>query len=153
MHPDVDDIDHPDCIQFWTAGKTESVHDLVITDNFYTRGTGHSVQGIFLGNERSIPYIRVTITGNVFVGAGYNGIAAKLVNQLTITGNTVARYPDIVSRLRVMNSVDVVVSGNRASEFGWTNDARVPESNTRLIRSSNSIIPAVKDGGRAMEAA
>lgn len=152
MHPDADDVDHPDCIQFWTTNTKASAHDIVIVDNLYTRGSGRSVQGVFLGNEASIPYQTVTITGNIFAGTGYNGIVVKFVKGLVITNNVVARYPDQTSRIRVIQGLDVVVNDNRAAEFGWTDDGRVPESNSRIERRRNQTIGAVGDQGRTLAA-
>ncbi len=39
-HPDLKDLDHPDCIQFWTSNTTTPTHDIVIRNNRYERGSG-----------------------------------------------------------------------------------------------------------------
>lgn len=153
FHPDADDTDHPDCIQVWTTNTTVSAHDIVVTDNLYVRGSGRSVQGVFINNEASVPYDRVTISNNVFAGAGYNGIVADMVHGLSVTGNTVARYPDQTSRLRVLKSDGAVVASNRAAEFGWTTDPRISDTNSHISRSKNQVIEMVFDNGRALAAA
>ncbi len=151
MHPDANDADHPDCIQFWTSNTKVSAHDILIEGNFYRRGAGRPVQGVFLGNELKIPYERVTILDNVFVGAGYNGIVVGLGKGVTIRGNVVAGYPDFVSRLRVLDSEDVEVSDNKATEFGWSNNSHVVESNARIAKARNTVMDRAKDGGDRLE--
>src|SRR6185437_8891671 len=66
--------DHPDAIQFWTTNTTASAHDITITDNVISRGTGAAVQGIFLRDQvGNLPYENVSITGNMLVGTAFNG--------------------------------------------------------------------------------
>lgn len=87
-HPDgAADVDHPDCIQFWTTNVETPSHDIVIKDNRYERGSGHATQFIFLGNENHIPYQRVTITGNSAIGSSWNGIRVSEGRDVDITEN------------------------------------------------------------------
>jgi hypothetical protein len=88
-HPDASDPDHPDCIQFWTSNTTSSAHDITITDNRYDRGTAHTTQFIFLGNEKAIPYYNATISGNRSYGSMWNGIAVSTARNVTITNNNI----------------------------------------------------------------
>ncbi len=152
MHPDASDPDHPDCIQFWTANTTQPQHDLTITDNFYRRGSGRSVQGIFFGNEKGVPYERVTIARNVLAGAGYQGIAVNKVDDLTLTDNFVARFPDQVSWILVIFSHHSLVRDNKAGQFIWSTTRGVPDTNDHLERSNNRVVDGPKDGGKALYA-
>ncbi len=87
-HPDAADMDHPDCIQFWTANATAPAHDITITDNRYDRGTAHPTQFIFLGNEKNLPYENVRITGNRAYGSLWAGIAISNAHNVVIEKNT-----------------------------------------------------------------
>ena len=88
-HPDKTDTDHPDCLQLWTSNTKTASHDITVTNNRYDRGTGNSTQFVFLGNEASIPYENVTITGNESYGAGWNGIAVGDARNVTIKENRI----------------------------------------------------------------
>jgi hypothetical protein len=120
----VADPTHVDCIQFWTAGATKGTTDLLIEGTVYTRGDGDPAQGVFLGNERSLPYERVTIRDNAIVGSTWNGIWVVIAKDVTITDNLVqhmawsprhaADYATVRPRI-VIKSVDGgLVSGNAA---------------------------------------
>jgi hypothetical protein len=150
MHPDKGDPDHPDCIQFWTSNTFASSGDIIVEHNFYSRGRGQSVQGVFFGNEKSIPYHNIIISNNVFAGAGYNGISVKLASDVTIENNIVDRFMDQTSRIRSIDCDHVVVAKNIGAEFGWTDDHNKPESNTGLIKSNNEISGAITDDGYAL---
>ncbi len=121
-HPDHDDLDHPDCIQFWTTGTTAPAHDITIKDNVFVRADGTPVQGIFMGDEIGhYPYENVTISGNRMYGALWRGISTT-VQHAIIENNIVCGYPDQKSWLVVFSSTDVSVNHNRADDFKyWKN--------------------------------
>jgi hypothetical protein len=150
LHSDAADLDHPDCIQFWTSNTKESAHDITVEGNLCLRGSGRSVQGIFFGNEAHIPYRNLIIRDNVLVGTGYNGLVAADVDGAQIEGNVVARFPDITTRLRVLDSRNVTVTNNRAAEYGWTANSRIPQTNTNLVDRNNKTIGTVTDHGVAL---
>lgn len=151
IHPDADDTDHPDCIQYWTSNEKNPVHDIVIDDNLYSRGAGQSVQGIFFGNEQSIPYNKITMSNNVFAGAGYNAIALNKGMTFTINDNIVARYPDQTSWISVINSTGGGIMHNKAAEFRFSNNKTTADSNTNLSKVDNKTIGPVNDHGAALE--
>ena len=116
MHMDASDTQHPDCIQFWTAGETTSSHDITITGNSYTRGNGNPVQGIFIKDEVGhLPYSNVTIAQNTVMGALWNGIAVEGVANGVIEGNKVIGYSDQPSWIRTDTSGYITVANNAMS--------------------------------------
>jgi hypothetical protein len=81
--------DHPDAIQFFTAGTTVANARLTITNNVFTRGKGGIVQGIFCSEEIGLKYQNVTIKHNFLLGTMYNGIAINNAANVDISDNTV----------------------------------------------------------------
>jgi len=83
--------DHPDAVQFQTAGSSRSSADIVIRNNVLLPGSGNGTQGIFMRDEvGTLPYKRVTIANNLLVGNGMeNGITISNGADITITGNSV----------------------------------------------------------------
>lgn len=89
--------DHPDGIQFFTAGLTlpddRAAHDVVIEGNLIDPGPAAHVQGIFIGDEAKLyavgrGYSNITIRNNVLVGTGWHGITIGPHGAgLTIEGN------------------------------------------------------------------
>jgi len=61
--------DHPDAIQFQTAGASQGSSNLTISNNVMLTGSGDGFQGIFLRDETgSLPYQNVTIENNFVMG-------------------------------------------------------------------------------------
>jgi len=83
--------DHPDAIQFQTAGSTRSSTDIVISNNVLLPGVGNGTQGIFMRDEvGTLPYKRVSIVNNMLVGNGMeNGITISNGADITISNNSV----------------------------------------------------------------
>lgn len=89
--------DHPDGIQFFTAGLTladdRAAHDVVIEGNLIDPGPAAHAQGIFVGDEAKLyatgrGYSNLTIRNNVLIGTGWHGIAIGPHGPgLTIEGN------------------------------------------------------------------
>jgi hypothetical protein len=90
------DLDHPDMIQFWTAGTASPTSSVVIDSNYIDSGSGQWSQSIFLGNElvtsgaagQSMYYQNITITNNVIHNAHENAIYVAYANGLNIDNNT-----------------------------------------------------------------
>ncbi len=124
---------HPDAIQFWTYNTTASAHDLTITNNTYSRGAGNPSQGIFVGNELSIPYQNVTIDGNSITGGLYHGITVGMAQGLSVTNNTVQPYTDQPSWIDLVDCTAVSETGNKSGGY-MVNDSQVqtPPGNVLL---------------------
>lgn len=127
---------HPDCIQFWTAGTTEPVSNITISGNTYVRGNGVPVQGIFMGNENSLPYSNLTITNNTVTGGLYNGITVDDATSATVTGNNVISYVDQPSWIVLNSDNGGTYSNNAATLFMESGD-------TNLSMSGNTINSAI----------
>uniref|UniRef100_UPI0025F8379A right-handed parallel beta-helix repeat-containing protein n=1 Tax=Phenylobacterium sp. TaxID=1871053 RepID=UPI0025F8379A len=85
--------DHPDAIQFWTSGTITASHDITISGNVITRGTGEYTQGIFLRDQiGTLHYEKVTISDNLIVGTGYSGIRVQGANGITISKNELVSF-------------------------------------------------------------
>jgi hypothetical protein len=132
--------DHPDAMQFFTLNAKAPQTDLTFTDNVFIRGAGSPVQGIFLGNEIAMPYQRVVITGNTFIGAMYNGIAVDVADDVTIANNVVHAYSDMGSWILVGRSSNAKVTDNRASDYVYKGD------NKHLSDKGNKRMKAAKVG-------
>ncbi len=138
FHMDLTDEDHPDCIQWWTTGTTQSVSNITITNNTFTRGDGNPVQGVFFRDQvGNIPFLNVTVSGNSFTGANYNGIELGHVIGLSITNNVVVSYPDRTSWIGVQDSTNGVISGNQAIRFQDVNNTNVVFTNNMLNQPVN----------------
>ena len=109
--------DHADAIQFWTTNTKTPAHDIEITHNSFVRGHGSWIQGVFVTDQVGIPFQRVTITDNTIEGGEYNGVMVQGCNGLTIHGNTVRPYADMMSWIRVEQCTNAIVKGNRAGSY------------------------------------
>ncbi|MBP6030945.1 MAG: right-handed parallel beta-helix repeat-containing protein [Sphingobium sp.] len=111
-------LDHPDAIQLWTNNTTASATNINITDNLVVRGNGAPIQGIFMRDIiGNLPFKNLNITGNMIVGARYNGISVEHADGATIANNTVAGYVGEQSWIRTNNSANVTVSNNQSTAF------------------------------------
>ncbi|HWE99170.1 MAG TPA: right-handed parallel beta-helix repeat-containing protein [Caulobacteraceae bacterium] len=117
QHPDADDKEHPDCIQFWTTNTTEAAHDITVENNTYDRGSGTPVQGIFFNDEAGHPYQRVTIVGNHISGALWNGIYVRDAEDLIIEDNVVCDAPGQASWITLMSVRGATLVNNFAGLF------------------------------------
>ena len=110
--------DHPDAMQLWTNNTTASATNITFSDNLVVRGTGDPIQGIFMRDiVGNLPFKNLTITGNMIVGARYNGIAVEHVDGGNISGNTVAGYVGETSWMRADNSANLSVTNNNSTSF------------------------------------
>jgi len=110
--------DHGDAIQFWTTNTTTSAHDIVITNNVMIRGAGAGAQGIYLNDEvGNVPYRDVVISGNLMIGGHFNGIAVFNGDNVAITDNIVAGYPDFRSWISIERVTNATMTGNSANQI------------------------------------
>jgi hypothetical protein len=127
--------DHPDAIQFLTAGSKAPATDIRVTGNVVFRGEGQATQGIFLRDQvGTLPFERVTIADNLIVGTGYNGILVMGAKDLAITGNELVSNPGGTNNtwLRVERGEGVTASRNRAQLISFDASTNVKESGNRL---------------------
>ena len=125
---------HPDAIQFLTSGEKAGVHDIVITNNLITRGSGTIAQGIFVTDQvGTLPYQNVTISGNMLVGTMYNGIMVNHASNVSVTNNIVAGLSDMKSWIRVDSSHGVALSNNTAATFMQSGDSSLTNTNFTAI--------------------
>jgi parallel beta-helix repeat protein len=135
--------DHPDAIQFITAGSTAPSHDITITNNVIYRGAGAATQGIFFADQlTTMEYQNVTIANNLIDGTGYGGIAVDHTHGLTVAGNTLISNPGDANKTWIIigASDTVSVTNNQAVVIGIDNS-------TNLTQSGNVINTAVTDRG------
>lgn len=85
--------EHSDNVQFWTAKTTTPSRNITIKNNVFMQGNGGEAQGIFFGNEDSIPYENIIITGNIIVQAMPRGISVQLAKNVTISDNIILSSP------------------------------------------------------------
>lgn len=110
--------DHADAIQLWTDNTIIPTHDITISNNLVVRGNGQATQGIFLRDTgNTTPFENVAITGNLIIGALYNGISVQGMTNGNVTGNTVLGYEDQASWLRLSGVSSTVVTNNNATKF------------------------------------
>jgi Ca2+-binding RTX toxin-like protein len=135
--------EHPDAIQFWTQNTTAPTHDITVDNNLMTRGGGAPVQGVFLGDEASMGYQHVNISGNGVIGELYNGIAVFGGHDVTIDHNIVVGFTDQKSWIRFENTNGGAVTNNSANTYITTaNDIGV-------TMTGDLSVPQASDGGAA----
>jgi Ca2+-binding RTX toxin-like protein len=140
------EADHPDAIQFWTTNAVSSATDIVVTGNIVMRGAGAPTQGIFFRDEQEIyPYKNVTVADNIVIGASYNAITVNHAENLKVTGNTVVGLVDQKSWISVGTSTGVTLTGNKATEYVYTDGAK----NTGVSATGNVTVGYATDGGKA----
>ena len=138
---------HPDAIQFFTAGTTTASHDILVSDNVYLRGNGDPIQGIFFRDTvGGLTYSNITVHHNFMAGSMYNGILVEDAKGVDVSDNTVLAFSDMAARI----NLDTV---NGASETNNTAFIYVQNAVTNLIASGNVTTAVVTDGGAAALAA
>ena len=149
--------DHPDMIQFWTAGTTAPSTDIVIRGNVLDMGTGTWTQTIFLGNEvvsqglagSAMYYRNVTIADNVIVNGQAHGITVANADGVVIQNNSVLHSdgsaPDggdsavEIPKINVSaDSLHVVITGNVTGDItGWTGQADWTVSQNAFVQDQD----------------
>jgi hypothetical protein len=135
--------DHPDAIQFLTAGTKTPSTDIVISGNVIYRGKGSATQGIFLRDQvGTLPYEGVTIAENLIVGTGYSGILVMGAKTLSVTGNELVSNPGSTNNtwILVQAAEGVTLSHNRAEQISV-------DTSTKVTQKANKLTDPVTDGG------
>jgi hypothetical protein len=93
--------DHPDAIQFWTAGQTRGSSNILIRDNVVLQGNGTGTQGIFIRDEQGrMPHSNVRIENNLIYSSDqFEGISVEGAIGVAIIGNTVVSPTSDAKRL------------------------------------------------------
>ena len=118
--------DHADAVQFFTTGLTRpgetAARDVTIRDNLII-AAGHA-QGVFSGDEADLAasgrgYARFTIEGNIVIGAGWHGITAWQIDDVTIRNNRLFRVKgeDTMDSRIAISGGSGTMSGNEANAF------------------------------------
>jgi Ca2+-binding RTX toxin-like protein len=136
--------DHADAIQFWTTNTTASAHDITISDNVITRGSGDAFQGIFMRDDvGNLPFQNVQISGNLVSGGLYNGIVVQGGTHVAITGNEVIGLADQPSWIDVRGDSNVTLANNQATQF-------LNDGSTNVTATNDTTIATPTDGGKAL---
>ena len=124
------DGDHPDCIQGWSAPGYPLTADITITGN---RGEGY-MQGVFFGNAGG-PLDRMIVKNNEFALAAWNGIVlytardSEVSNNIvrTIPGAKMLNYPfgRITSWIRTFDGARNKICGNKV-DYPHVSDGTAP---------------------------
>jgi hypothetical protein len=119
--------DHPDAIQFWTAGTNRASANIVITGNQIFQGGGKQLQGIFMRDELGhLPFKNVKIDNNlVYANDHWHGIGVNGAQGLSITNNTVVSRTGDKPHLwiKVEDASGVTVAGNVTDEVVMLSNA------------------------------
>ncbi|PZQ63828.1 MAG: hypothetical protein DI570_07710 [Phenylobacterium zucineum] len=136
--------DHPDAIQFWTSRSNAPSTDILIAGNIILKGDGDHTQGIFLRDQiGTLPYERVTITDNLLIGTGYNGIRIQGAKDITITNNNLVTFDGgLKTFMLVQGAEGVNASGNSAAYVAF-------EQSSNVTQTDNQSAGPVKDEGEA----
>jgi hypothetical protein len=159
LHPDASDQDHPDSCQIWTSGGMAPTTDVVISDNFFGRGTGQGAQGFPFCSNTGQPFAyheRFTVQDNIMAGCDWNGTTLAGVDTATITRNILQAdsrmiltgVPPtekvIVPRIILFNCKNVAVTDNVAGTPIKTSEV------TGFTESGNTVNEPYTDGGAAL---
>jgi len=121
--------DHPDAIQFMTAGANRGSSKIVIRHNVILCNVGDGAQGIFLRDEvGGLPYTDLTIENNFVLGKNMaNGIYVDGGKNVTVRNNTVVSPTDDSNPvwISLKNISGLTQSGNIADQGGQKTPAQV----------------------------
>ncbi len=149
--------DHPDMIQFWTAGTNSPSTNIVIRGNVLDAGSGAWTQSIFLGNEvasqgqtgTAMYYRNVTIADNVIINGQYHGITLGQTIGGTISNNTVLHSDgntpdggDPVVEIPVINvagqSTGIIITQNVTGQInGWSGQSGWVVTQNALVQDQD----------------
>lgn len=131
--------DHPDAIQFWTAGTRQASSNIIIRNNQIFQGRGAGTQGIFLTDQvGTLPYQNVRIENNLlYVYDGYNGIMVGHGRGVEIIGNSVLSETRDNQKywIRLDRVEGVTLRNNLADSF-------VNQNNKAIVSDSNIFLDA-----------
>lgn len=134
--------DHGDAIQFWTVNATASARGITITDNVVMRGSGSVIQGVFLGNERNLPYLDVKISGNLIAGGNYHGITVSTAKNVVVENNIVQGFVGQDSWIALWGVEGGSLKGNASTSFTGS-------GNTGVVTEGSVVLALATDQGAA----
>lgn len=143
--------DHPDAIQFFTAGAKKASQDIVITSNVVLQGNGGGSQGIFLTDQiGGLPFRNVRIDNNLIYVRGWNGIMVGGGVNVSINNNTTISPTDdaLFLRIRLQNIEGISLTNNVVDEFVFeiAPPALVNSLELRYNAAARSQIPNLNAG-------
>ena len=137
--------EHPDAIQFWTTNTTKSSENVVIENNVITRGTGKTIQGIFLGDSvGNLPFVNLKILNNTVTGEIYNAIAVGHASGVTVSGNKVTAYTDQQSWIWINHTSQLSLENNEAPRYVLQYDTGVTSLGDKILAA---IAPGLSSTG------
>ena len=141
--------DHPDAIQFWTAGTTRASTGIVIRNNQILQGSGAGTQGIFLTDQvGTLPYQNVRIENNLlYVYDGYNGIMVGNGRQIEIIGNSILSEPgdDQKYWIRLEDVEGATVQNNIADSFVNQNNRALNMVDNVFLDQKSGLASRIRD--------
>ncbi len=115
--------EHPDAIQFWTAGTTVPGEHILIKGNTISRGAGQPTQGIFVTDQTGdTPYADLVISHNTITGELYNAITVGGAHDVLVCGNTVTAYTDQQSFIYLLDDLDGSLQNNLTESYKFKNN-------------------------------
>jgi Right handed beta helix region len=141
--------DHPDAIQFWTAGTKQASSNIIIRNNQIFQGRGAGTQGIFLTDQvGTLPYQNVRIENNLlYVYDGYNGIMVGHGRNVEIIGNSVLSESRDNQKywIRLDRVEGVTLRNNIADSFVNQNNKSMTMENNIFLDARPSVAGRIRD--------
>ncbi len=141
--------DHPDAIQFWTAGTKQASSNIIIRNNQIFQGRGAGTQGIFLTDQvGTLPYQNVRIENNLlYVYDGYNGIMVGNGRNVEIIGNSVLSESRDNQKywIRLDRVEGVTLRNNIADSFVNQNNKGMTTENNIFLDARPSVGGRIRD--------
>ncbi len=141
--------DHPDAIQFWTAGTKQASSNIIIRNNQIFQGRGAGTQGIFLTDQvGTLPYQNVRIENNLlYVYDGYNGIMVGHGRGVEIIGNSVLSESRDNQKywIRLDRVEGGVLRNNVADSFVDQNNKSIMMDNNIFLDARTSAASRIRD--------
>lgn len=141
--------DHPDAIQFWTAGTKQASSNITIRNNQIFQGRGAGTQGIFLTDQvGTLPYQNVRIENNLlYVYDGYNGIMVGHGRGVEIIGNSVLSETRDNQKywIRLDRVEGVTLRNNVADSFVNQNNKSMTMENNIFLDARTSVAGRIRD--------
>ena len=144
---------HPEALMFFTLGTTTSAHNIVITGNTVTQGSGNQIQGIFVQDEvGNLPFVNMTISNNTIFGGQWNGLVVQGASNLVVSNNVLTSLVDPsvpnspISRVWLQNVSGGTLTNNLAAQYIYD------PTDSGLVQSGNQTGSYVTATGIALTA-
>jgi Right handed beta helix region len=141
--------DHPDAIQFTTAGTTRPSTDIVVSNNQIFQGKGLGVQGIFFRDQvGTLPYQNVKIINNLgYSWDQYNGINVGGGVNVEVSGNTFVSgsKDDKNFIIRLTNVKGGIVKNNVADLFVTSGNTGLNVTGNKFLLDDRTFGAKIKD--------